>query len=922
MFYRARFLLRITRQLHLPACHGAVSYSLMARAFGVGATVEDGVPDGLLLDAPEQGRTRATHSQLYALGGTFLGPPEQATARCRQVADGLARLGAGKPGPGATLGGNFRLHAVQDLVTGSELAADGLLAPIPADHLAAEFAAARELRRLTLRFSSPLRMRRGRAHQETGHAFFDGKHFEPLAFFRRLAGRLVPLGLTGEPFDDSLARGVRVIENRLVWLDMEYGPQNARKTLGGAAGEIRLGGVPPEWAELLVLGQYARLGENTRFGFGAYRLAELGDDPFACPRAHSLAELAFLGPGLDRAAEQYGVPSGVVQVAARQVREGTYEPGPPLRIPWEKEPGEQRYLSVPQPVDRALQRVVLDEIAPALDLLFEESSLAYRKGLGRNSAAKAVQAAFRAGFRFAVRADFRRFFDTIDHDVLRDRLLVYLADPFTVDLILRWVRNGSFGRTRGLPIGAPLSPLLANLFLDQFDEEIAKEGGRLVRYADDFLILVRDRDDADRLHATAEMQARRLLLQLNAEKTQFLDFSQPFEFLGFRFEKQERWEVTPGEGPKRIEDLGWHDVSRRDPRKSALIVLPGETGASPAPDGATVVLGPSPGQGTLRDGRLTCKYENGVASPDVPLDRIRQVLLLGPVALDGPTLLELASRRIPLLAANTFGTVIGCLSPPGPYPDPETLWAQADAARDEGRRLAVARRLVVAKLRNHAALAAAWRRSPQDDLDRRLLNHAEAAGKCESLAALLGHEGAGAAAWYADFGKRLPAGFSFPGRKMPLADDPINVLLNIAQTALHHQCLLAVQQAGLAPLMGLMHQPRAGHAALASDLQEPFRHLMDRAVIESLTTITPQVFHPADRGPYKLRIERSATRHLAAVVHRMLASGCRAQGQTDSRTYLMHLQSNARALRRHLLDPNEPFVPFEHDRSDRPPPAR
>src|SRR5262249_8515873 len=156
--------------------------------------------------------------------------------------------------------------------------------------------------------------------------------------------------------------------------------------------------------------------------------------------------------------------------------------------------------------------------------------------LGRHRAADRIRSLFAQGYHYALRADFRRFFDSIDHRLLEDRLDAYLDDRPMVELIMGWARHGAIAAGRGLPIGAPLSPVRSNLFLDSFDEEIERAGGRLVRYADDFLILYRTHAEAEAAFELATRQAEALLLELNGAKTAVLDLKEPFEFLGFRFE--------------------------------------------------------------------------------------------------------------------------------------------------------------------------------------------------------------------------------------------------------------------------------------------------------------------------------------------------------------------------------------------------
>jgi CRISPR/Cas system-associated endonuclease Cas1 len=246
--------------------------------------------------------------------------------------------------------------------------------------------------------------------------------------------------------------------------------------------------------------------------------------------------------------------------------------------------------------------------------------------------------------------------------------------------------------------------------------------------------------------------------------------------------------------------------------------------------------------------------------------------------------------------------------------------------------------LISAKLRNYAVLA---RATPGADRAPRLPNELEIAARdaeqASSLAELLGVEGAGAARWFSSLNGRLANGFHFDGRRAPCADDPVNVLLNIAQTALNRQMILAVIQAGLEPSVGLLHQWRSGHPALASDLhvpetlptgmplpwryeqpalasdlQEPFRHLMDRVVIEATARFSPKDFHKASHGPFPSRITFAAARQFQVMIHQLFARPVKAGGQSEAKPYRLQFVELARALRRHLLSPDQPFWVFTH----------
>ncbi len=184
---------------------------------------------------------------------------------------------------------------------------------------------------------------------------------------------------------------------------------------------------------------------------------------------------------------------------------------------------------------------------------------------------------------------------------------------------------------------------------------------------------------------------------------------------------------------------------------------------------------------------------------------------------------------------------------------------------------------------------------------------------------LRGFEGAGAARWYGEFTRRLGKGFHFERRVAPHAEDPVNVLLNIAQTVLYRHAALAIQAVGLVPSIGFFHTPRARFQALAADFQEPFRHLMDRAVIQATHQLAPAAFQRTESGPFALRLSWEALRQFYAMIERLLLPPVSAAGEDEPRTYREQLLRQARSLRRWLLDPAQPFQAFVHPAEGSPP---
>ena len=231
------------------------------------------------------------------------------------------------------------------------------------------------------------------------------------------------------------------------------------------------------------------------------------------------------------------------------LREGQYWPRPVRYVEIPKRRGGLRRLSIPSVIDRVAQTAAALVLTPHLDAEFEESSFGYRPGRSVAQAARRVATLRREGYVWTVDGDIEAFFDNVPHDRLLARLSRSVKCPYTVDLVSRWLE--AYGESgRGLPQGSPISPLLANLHLDDVDERIEGRGVRLVRFADDFLLLCKTEAAADEgLTRMAEL-LREVGLQLNPEKTRIRRFEEATRFLGHLFVRgiamKELWDEEDG----------------------------------------------------------------------------------------------------------------------------------------------------------------------------------------------------------------------------------------------------------------------------------------------------------------------------------------------------------------------------------------
>jgi group II intron reverse transcriptase/maturase/CRISPR-associated endonuclease Cas1 len=668
--------------------------------------------------------------------------------------------------------------------------------------------------------------------------------------FAGLAARVEFLWGVRLPVAEAPLEGLELLPS--CWDYVEHGRPSKSKGgtqyLNGCVGPLYLKGDSRFWLPLLRLGSALNVsapgggrGRRQTFGCGAYRLDDRRPYFTAALKNPELWRNA-----LEELAAEHSEPDPVlhpldrealIHELMREVESGQWQPQPARVFALNKKgstPGEvkTRQVALFPARDRLVHRVLTRLLTPAWDRLFEACSQGFRPGRSVATAKQSVLKHLRAGCQWALEADAAEFFDTVDWGLLDIQLsrALPVADAGVAELIRRIARTAlvmqgqPVARERGLPQGCALSPLLANLYLDPFDEAAVRAGLRLVRYADDFLVMCQDPAEAKAAQITVQRLLAERKLELQPDKLAITSVAGGFEFLGLRFAPELEAEFV----------------------EKSLLRRPAYVLADYSYIGAEAET-------------LVCRAK-GEPLSQLPLRRLGELIVYGTHAISTELLARCARQNIPVSFCGAAGHPVASLHPDnrehydllGRHYARRHRMSEAEVAR-------LAASLVAAKLANYEG----WFRQTAQGrgVAEGFQEIMGKIGAAASVAELLGWEGGGAKTAFRFINQQVRNPDFASGERLPRAkQDRWNSLLDFLYTRVFARLNALLRARGLNPYLGFLHSPLDAYESLVADLQEPFRARCDRWALRlvNLGTVTANDFAPHPRGGIRLTGEAVA----------------------------------------------------------------
>lgn len=532
-----------------------------------------------------------------------------------------------------------------------------------------------------------------------------------------------------------------------------------------------------------------------------------------------------------------------------------YQPAPYKQILIPKGKEKYRELKVPSVRDRIAQQALLNILSPLIEPAFSACSFAYRPNLSYIQAVEKIAYWRDLGYQWVLDADIRQYFDEIDRARLLRELRKHIAHPGILCLIKAWItnrvatKNGLVATEKGIPQGAVISPLLANIYLDEFDRIIESWDVRLVRYADDFIILAKSKNRIKRAYTEVSSLLQAIALELHPQKTRITNFDGGFCFLGHGFieraifpvdkpkpnkkktGKVEKAHITSQNfNPHLSKSLLKRETSDVSPMKVNKEEL-GDFQAAPQKnlwqtEMATIYL-VEPGTSVYKQYQRFIIHVPEKDRLEIPIREVEKILIFGNINLSTPVISACLKSQISVLFLSTTAQYQGHLwSAEATNFNTEVL--QLTRQQDKKFQFNVSQAIVYGKLSNSKQLLLRFNRKRKVAAVKQAISgitrDLEAITSVDNIDSLRGYEGISAARYFPALGDLIiNPEFSFSQRNRQPPTDPVNSLLSFGYTLLFNNVLSLILAEGISPYLGNFHYGEHKKPYLAFDLMEEFR---------------------------------------------------------------------------------------------------
>lgn len=641
-----------------------------------------------------------------------------------------------------------------------------------------------------------------------------------------------------------------------------------------------------------------------------------------------------------------------LQILRATVANGTYQPHPYLQVLIPKDKSSHRALSIPTVRDRIIQQALLNVLAPRIDRQLSDVSFAYRPQVSYISAVEAVAQCRDAGYQWVLDADITKFFDNIDRQILFQKLRKYIDNTGILCLIKKWIfggivtKNGTIFPELGIPQGAVISPLLANIYLDDFDRQIQQIGDvRLVRYADDFIVMTRSQAEIEGAYDQVVRLLGELKLILHDRKTQITTFDRGLRFLGHGFLGAAIFPIDDVK-PKRDRGNSKKKVPTDLPRSLSevdepLVIAKGKaTPTTPLnqredelEDDSEELAEPVPTQRQVWNPHMATLYllEQGTSlyrdyqrlivhipkqeRLEIPIREIDKILIFGNIQLSTPVINSCLDEKIGIFFLSRSGQYQGHLwSAESTQLHNELI--QFDRHKEPEFQLNMCRAIVAGKLLNSKRLLQRLNRKRKSPTVETAITgisaDLKAALQANEIDRVRGYEGIGAVRYFSGLSQLITnSDFSFNGRNRQPPTDPVNSLLSFGYTLLFNNVLSLILAEGLSPYLGNLHYGDEKKPYLAFDLMEEFRSPIVDGLI--LKLINKPVFKLTDFDT----VAATGGVYLQGAARRIFLKYFEARMNEDTAhpdlqnpvSYRYAIQLQIRRYKRSLLG-NIPYEPF------------